>query len=83
MRALLVLLALSACDAQPGEVQLSERHKAALRAVGIRDAQAAPYTLFVCDDRDSILASAGFRAGDVEGNVCCALLFKGCTVRTR
>lgn len=44
----------------------------------------APF--FGCSEDDSMLASSNFRAtaptgDDVEGTVCCGLMFKGCTVR--
>lgn len=88
MRAPLLLALLLACDAPPPGLQqydtrqLSERSKNALRMQGIRDAKRADYLYFVCGNDDSIMASEGFIAGDIRGNVCCGFL-KGCTVRTQ
>lgn len=87
MRALLLVLLL-ACDAPPPGLQqydtrtLSARAKNALRLWGIHDAKRADYLLFVCGQDDSMMASEGFVAGDIRGNVCCGF-FKGCTVRTQ
>lgn len=49
---------------------------------GIKDAVPADYDLFGCSDSDSFLASAGFSAHGVHGNICCGFL-KGCVVRTQ
>lgn len=82
-----IALFLAACDPVPPDShgyqsQLSARHQQALKANGIKDAKPAPYSMFTCAESDSIFASAGFKAGDIEGNVCCGML-KGCTVRTK
>ena len=58
------------------------RQERALRAAGFKDAKASEYSWFGCSDSDSILTSAGFRSGEVTGNVCCGIL-KGCVVRTQ
>lgn len=77
-----------ACSSPPGESkgyvskapQFSEQHERALRAMGIKDAKPAEYSLFVCAESDSVFNSAGFEANGVKGMVCCGWM-KGCTVR--
>lgn len=79
----LLLLAAIGCSSGSVGESLEPRHERALEAIGIKGAVWAPYNWFVCGKDDNILASTGFVAGEVSGNVCCGLLLKGCVVRTQ
>ena len=89
---LFAALVFAACR-EPGEKTepLEPRHRAAVEALGLKDARRTGYAVFECSDSDLIFDSATFFASatfvakgadgkPVEGAVCCGLI-KGCTVR--
>lgn len=77
---LLAVAGLLGCSGEPSP--FSERHHQALRAAGLDGvAKPAYWQPFVCSESDSLIASTGFEANGVRGNICCGLL-KGCTIRT-
>jgi hypothetical protein len=88
MRWLVFALALGCDEPAPltqrpsPEPSFSARHARALKMAGIKNATPATYEPFGCSDSDSFMASAGFVANGVRGNICCGFM-KGCVVRTQ
>lgn len=94
---LVTALAITSCDdpavTEPTQVQEHRPHhrepsrqERILIQQGYTNIRMTGTPFFGCSKDDSFFASSNFTAtaptgDDVEGTVCCGLMFKGCTVR--
>lgn len=92
---LVTALTITSCDglewtpqAQPeiSHHRTPSRQERILMQQGYTNIRMTGTPLFSCSEDDSMLASSSFTAtapsgDDVDGSVCCGLMFKGCTVR--
>lgn len=71
---------------RPSTASAPSRQERILVQQGYTNIRMTGAPMWGCSDDDSMFASSNFTAtaptgDDVEGTVCCGLVFKGCTVR--